>query len=118
MGIAIFGIAWVAPENPLTGLRSVFQNLWAGLRARTDRRASRSLPSLVADVSPAAARQRTLGSAARSSAKRPQRPLRVVQVVDGGQSRQSAGRMVISGRMADVCAELDRLAACAAVCPD
>ena len=50
--------------------------------------------------------------------QQPQRPLRVVQVLDRGQSRQSAGRMVICGRMADVCAELDRLAACAALCPD
>ena len=33
----------------------------------------------------------------------PSRPLRIV--------RHGAGRMVISGRMADVCAELDRLAA-------
>ena len=41
----------------------------------------------------------------------PPRPLRVVRVVDAGQSRSSVGRMVISGRMADVCAELDRLAA-------
>ncbi len=39
------------------------------------------------------------------------RPLRVVRVVDAGQSCGSVGRMVISGRMADVCAELDRLAA-------
>ena len=38
-----------------------------------------------------------------------QRTLRVVRVVDG-QGRASGGRMVISGRMADVCAELDRLA--------
>jgi hypothetical protein len=38
-------------------------------------------------------------------------PLRVVRVVETGQSRASVGRMVISGRMADVCAELDRLAA-------
>lgn len=37
--------------------------------------------------------------------------LRVVRVVETGQSRASVGRMVISGRMADVCAELDRLAA-------
>ncbi len=42
--------------------------------------------------------------------RRPLRPLlRVVRVKDG--SPQMAGRMVISGRMADVCAELDRLAA-------
>jgi hypothetical protein len=38
-------------------------------------------------------------------------PLRVVRVVESGQTRASVGRMVISGRMADVCAELDRLAA-------
>lgn len=39
------------------------------------------------------------------------RPLRVVRVVESGQPRTHVGRMVISGRMADVCAELDRLAA-------
>jgi hypothetical protein len=39
-----------------------------------------------------------------------QRPLRVVRVVEGRTSCTGAGRMVISGRMADVCAELDRLA--------
>jgi hypothetical protein len=36
-------------------------------------------------------------------------PLRVVRVKDV--NPKMAGRMVISGRMADVCAELDRLAA-------
>ena len=36
-------------------------------------------------------------------------PLRVARVMDEQQTRHSAGRMVISGRMADVCAELDRL---------
>jgi hypothetical protein len=39
------------------------------------------------------------------------KPLRVVRVVEDGQGRNCVGRMVISGRMADVCAELDRLAA-------
>lgn len=42
-------------------------------------------------------------------------PLRVVRLVEAGMSAanagQMAGRMVISGRMSDVCAELDRLAA-------
>ena len=37
-------------------------------------------------------------------------PLRVAREVDVHQHRHSAGRMVITGRMADVCAELDRLA--------
>jgi len=36
--------------------------------------------------------------------------LRVVREFDSAISPQCAGRMVISGRMADVCAELDRMA--------
>lgn len=39
------------------------------------------------------------------------RPLRIVRVLEAGQARTHVGRMVISGCMADVCAELDRLAA-------
>jgi hypothetical protein len=41
----------------------------------------------------------------------PARPLRVVRTVDAQHKGPSTGRVVISGRMADVCAELDRLAA-------
>ena len=37
-------------------------------------------------------------------------PLRVRRILEADQSTHQAGRMVISGRMADVCAELDRLA--------
>ncbi|MFE8645689.1 hypothetical protein ACFX58_11450 [Sphingomonas sp. NCPPB 2930] len=44
-----------------------------------------------------------------ASTERPT-PLRIVRIVEGRQSAQYAGRMVISGRMADVCAELERLA--------
>ena len=39
------------------------------------------------------------------------RPLRVVRVLDSQRTGRASGRVVISGRMADVCAELDRLAA-------
>ena len=35
--------------------------------------------------------------------------LRVMRLLEAGQPSKSVGRMVISGRMADVCAELDRL---------
>lgn len=35
--------------------------------------------------------------------------LRVVRVVDSGDSPSCAGRMVISGRISDVCAELERM---------
>ena len=45
-----------------------------------------------------------------SSTVPPTKPLRVVRVAeDGHASPSSAGRMVMSGRMADICAELDRL---------
>lgn len=37
-------------------------------------------------------------------------PVRVIRMSEQGIRRGQAGRMVISGRMADVCAELDRLA--------
>lgn len=42
---------------------------------------------------------------------RPLQPLRVIRFVDADLPAANAGRMVISGRMSDVCAELDRLAA-------
>ncbi|NUO74276.1 MAG: hypothetical protein HOQ10_16390 [Frateuria sp.] len=41
----------------------------------------------------------------------PAKGLRVVRVVEPSAPRAGAGRMVISGRLADVCAELERLAA-------
>jgi hypothetical protein len=40
-----------------------------------------------------------------------QRALRVHRVSEHGEAPHCAGRMVISGRMSDVCAELDRLVA-------
>jgi len=39
------------------------------------------------------------------------RPVRIIRVLEASQAPTQAGRMVMSGRMADVCAELDRLAA-------
>ncbi len=43
--------------------------------------------------------------------QRPLQPLRVIRFIDADLPAANAGRMVISGRMSDVCAELDRLAA-------
>ena len=42
--------------------------------------------------------------------RRAVRPLRVFRVADESHAPAAAARMVISGRMEDVCAELDRLA--------
>ena len=38
-------------------------------------------------------------------------PLRIVRILEADHLPANVGRMVISGRMSDVCAELDRLAA-------
>lgn len=51
--------------------------------------------------------------ATQSQASKPaHRPLRILRILEADQAPANVGRMVISGRMADVCAELDRLAAC------
>jgi len=46
-----------------------------------------------------------------SGTARSPKPLRVLQVIEAGQNPTNGARLRISGRMADVCAELDRLAA-------
>lgn len=56
--------------------------------------------------------QRRLNRSETALAQR--RPLRIVRIMEAGQAPAQVGRMVISGRLADVCAELDRLAACEA----
>ena len=60
---------------------------------------------------PMAGGQRLYGNVPSQAKQATARPaLKVLHVVDQGMP-SSVGRMVISGRMADVCAELDRLAA-------
>jgi hypothetical protein len=76
--------------------------------------ASRPRGAMRATASPASRSSsgRAHGSWRAATRARPlRRPVRVVRVVDACQAPAHAGRMVISGRMADVCAELERLAA-------
>ena len=67
------------------------------------------LNSAVRSFMPAQAMQSASSVASAASFATPI-PLRVARLMEAQQNRQSAGRMVISGRMADVCAELERLA--------
>lgn len=60
---------------------------------------------------PAAALQPVVRTAGAPQVRPAARPLRVVRVMEPAAAGHAAGRMVISGRLADVCAELDRLAA-------
>lgn len=102
MGMTLFAVgALVAPLHQLLG---ELGRTWLG---RNTSRRTRPLAVSTVTVRACAPRAVALGGAH----QRPSRPLRVVRVAEPSGAPASAGRMVISGRMADVCAELDRLAA-------
>ncbi len=109
MGIALLAIAdlW----SPLQSLAT----RWMPVRRPSRGDSSDAAAGLRYVAIRPACTARTAGSPAPAtspSAATPARPLRVVRVVDRqGSQRGCANRVVISGRMADVCAELDRLAA-------
>ena len=102
MGIALFAVgALVAPLH----------QLWDGLgRALLGRK--QPLQPRLRPIAGAASRVCTARVTPLAGGHgRVPRPLRVVRVAEPFHVPANAGRMVISGRMADVCAELDRLAA-------
>ena len=107
MGIALLAIAdfWM----PLQSLASRLMPARRPHRRDCLDAAESSAGLRYVAVRPACA-SRSGGGAAPTTTAAPARPLRVVRVVDG-KGQQRSNRMVISGRMADVCAELDRLAA-------
>jgi len=105
MNIALF--ASPGSFEPFQGL----MRWWAATRSSTRRSATRQAQSEHAYAPKLIA---TCATKARASSQNlvALKPLRIVRVVEAGQARSCVGRMVISGRMADVCDELDRLAAC------
>ncbi|TSD60156.1 hypothetical protein FFI97_007615 [Variovorax sp. KBS0712] len=110
MGIALLAIAdlW----SPLQSLAT----RWMPARRSSHGESGDAAAGLrYVAIRPACTARPAGGSAPASSPSAtaaPARPLRVVRVVDRqGTQRGCANRVVISGRMADVCAELDRLAA-------
>ena len=105
MGIAMLTVSSLFA--PLQGLISWFIPATPQLHVKATRQGFR--PAALPPARQAAPLPgHELRPAGRSCA---QRPLRVLRVVEANHAPASAGRMVISGRMADVCAELDRLAA-------
>jgi hypothetical protein len=98
------GIALLTFADLITPLQE-FATRW--MAPRRSRRSS-SAPVRYVAIRPACAARGIEEESATGA--HPARPLRVVRVVDSKASGR-AGRVVISGRMADVCAELDRLAA-------
>ena len=111
-------------SHPLHALARWLQPALHGIRNGSDNRprsCKAPLPSSAAPAWPAApcapvddnlpADAAVRSSTSHTGVRHPQ-PRRVVRVLRTTASGSDAGRLVISGRMADVCAELDRLAAC------
>lgn len=98
---------------PAAMLPARWAHLLRGLRASLG--STRTTPAEPACARPAitavkAARPVPLRRPATPTAVRQGRSLlRVVRILDPGQTSASAGRILMSGRMADVCAELDRM---------
>ena len=89
-----------------------FANLFAALQPLADWLAQRPAPAPVQPAREPVRPERPARVTRRPmSVPQAPKPLRVLRVVEPSAPRAVAGRMVISGRMADVCAELDRLAA-------
>lgn len=140
MGIAVFSrsraIGINASANSTSGNLAIVRTVWRTLTARFRRdlpspapapfmraAAARRLQSGVSEASlPAhiaiksvAAQAMYIGSNGQKQcqtvvkASSPRR-LKVIRELEAGINPSCAGRMVISGRMADVCAELDRMA--------
>ena len=78
----------------------------------TRARVRRSPHQLALPFKPGSAPSRRRAAAAHAAAEKTATPsrLKVVRVFDAAVGPACAGRMVISGRMSDVCAELERMA--------
>ncbi|MGA0572740.1 hypothetical protein ACO2Q9_18645 [Variovorax sp. VNK109] len=108
MGIALFTLSSLFA--PLQAFFAPVSGQGAAGRAHAPRLPSTRTQSARMRV-PAAQEASVSAPSCQRQAVIKSRPLRVVRVVEPQTQRACAGRMVISGRMADVCAELDRLAA-------
>ena len=98
MSLAILGLfKAIAPLFP-TSTRRFAPAGSMGLLGHTAPTVRQVTSTPAADARPAATRANAL-------------PLRVTRLLDQGCPSASAGRMVMSGSFADVCAELDRLVA-------
>jgi hypothetical protein len=102
---------------PLHGFLSWFITSPAKLQPSTERLTQHRTGNSMAGITRRAQQRPALGSKpltcfqARNHALQSQAPsrLRVLREFEPGASPACAGRMVISGRMADVCAELERM---------
>ena len=107
MSIALF-----ASPGVLAPLQGWWRRFMPATAPGSSTHSSQDLRARGAAIHPLAGPSRFTGielqNTSRASAPK---PLRIVRILEAGQAPTHVGRMLISGRMADVCAELDRLAA-------
>jgi hypothetical protein len=103
---------------PLQAVVLFFAPHASAIKLPSARMPARSLPSAydlapgtVAQASPLKAARVIYPERSTTITARPIHRVRVVRTVDSGLPADRAGRMVVSGCFADVCAELDRLIA-------
>ena len=114
MGIALFTLsALFAPLQQLVSRLIPSSPVPTTLRqpSWSDGAAHRVAPRIPHTLPPQPCLSRTILRKDCTAMSRRTLHLRVVRTVEAGIPAGSTGRMVISGRMADVCAELERLAA-------
>lgn len=105
MGLALFNASKLfAPVHSV--IARLMPDPWARERRIAASQAHRNTMKSIA-TSPCPSR----GNSRNHSNPGTRRPVRVLRMVDAGTPATGVGRMVISGSMADVCAELDRMAA-------
>jgi hypothetical protein len=109
MGIAVFAAAGLfAPLHSLVSrLAAAQRSFWRPVGVRRGHLSIRGTSKFVANQQETTWTEGRFDSG-QSTGNCP-RPLRVVRMVERGHRPGAAGRMVISGRMADVCAELERM---------
>jgi hypothetical protein len=105
------GIALLAITDFWMPLQSLASRLMPARRTRHRDNGDTAAGLRYVAVRPACTTRTAGAPAPTATAAAVARPLRVVRVVDEKGQHRGTSRMVISGRMADVCAELDRLAA-------
>jgi hypothetical protein len=109
MGIAVFAAAGVfAPLQAMVGrFVASGRSFWSPRSVRGRHTFTRIASNFVAPQQETTWTEGRFDSGACVDSS--PRPLRVVRMVERGHRPGAAGRMVISGRMADVCAELERM---------
>jgi hypothetical protein len=105
-------IALVLQHKLLVGIQRLLSSIPAPTPAtETTHRTSKHALNVQTPIKTVPASYTPSATPAASPRENKVMPLRVLRVVEKGQPRSCTGRLVISGRMADVCAELDRLVA-------